>query len=392
MWEGIGIVSYLLINFWFTRIQANKAAILALVMNRVGDMGLSIGFFAIFALFGSLDYAAIFSLAPFMNGTAITIIGLLLLTGAMAKSAQIPLHSWLPGSMEGYRAPTTIIFLYLYMIFFYTLILYLCLQISPKFIELIHTLFGPSYLSNFNLFYLANILPISLPRDSKGRFLPRKLEIEPLPDKLKQALVGDLLGDGYLGYRKKDKNGKVIGNVIYAMTLKMYDYADYLLKEIYSPICTNNSLRPWPNPKTGQTPKQYTFSSRALASLTQIHKDWYIWSNILNKFIKIVPLNISELLTPIGLAHWIMGDGYFSENTVYLCTDNFTKEEVDLLILTLNTNFGLKASLKRRIKSNKEVCWRIRFSSQSENILKLRSLVLPYIIDSMKYKLGVTVD
>ena len=100
-WEGIGIVSYLLINFWFTRLQANKAAILALTMNRVGDMGLSIGFFAIFALFGSLDYATIFNLAPFMNETAITIIALLLLSGAMAKSAQIPLHSWLPGSMEG---------------------------------------------------------------------------------------------------------------------------------------------------------------------------------------------------------------------------------------------------------------------------------------------------
>jgi len=65
------------------------------------DMGLSIGFFAIFALFGSLDYATVFNLAPFMNETAITVIGLLLLTGAMAKSAQIPLHSWLPGSMEG---------------------------------------------------------------------------------------------------------------------------------------------------------------------------------------------------------------------------------------------------------------------------------------------------
>jgi NADH-ubiquinone oxidoreductase chain 5 len=100
-WEGIGIVSYLLINFWFTRIQANKAAILALTMNRVGDMGLSIGFFAIFALFGSLNYDTIFSIAPFMNETAITIITLLLLAGAMAKSSQIPLHSWLPGSMEG---------------------------------------------------------------------------------------------------------------------------------------------------------------------------------------------------------------------------------------------------------------------------------------------------
>ena len=97
----IGIVSYLLINFWFTRLQANKAAILALTMNRVGDMGLSIGFFAIFALFGSIDYATVFSLGSFMNETAITVIGLLLLTGAMAKSANIPLHSWLPGSMEG---------------------------------------------------------------------------------------------------------------------------------------------------------------------------------------------------------------------------------------------------------------------------------------------------
>nr|YP_010555475.1 NADH dehydrogenase subunit 5 [Ramaria rubella]UYR22228.1 NADH dehydrogenase subunit 5 [Ramaria rubella] len=100
-WEGIGVASYLLINFWWTRIQANKAAMLAFTMNRVGDMGLSIGFFAIFALFGSLDYATVFNLAPLMNETAITIIGLLLLIGAMAKSAQIPLHSWLPGSMEG---------------------------------------------------------------------------------------------------------------------------------------------------------------------------------------------------------------------------------------------------------------------------------------------------
>src|SRR5436190_7771210 len=100
-WEGIGISSYLLINFWFTRIQANKSAILALTMNRVGDMFLSIGFFAIFWLFGNIDYATVFSIAPYMNETAITIIGLLLLLAAMGKSAQIGLHSWLPGSMEG---------------------------------------------------------------------------------------------------------------------------------------------------------------------------------------------------------------------------------------------------------------------------------------------------
>jgi NADH-ubiquinone oxidoreductase chain 5 len=113
-WEGIGVVSYLLINFWFTRIQANKAAILAFTMNRVGDMGLSIGFFAIFALFGSLDFSTVFSLIPLMNETGITIIGLLLLMGAMAKSAQIPLHSWLPGSMEGLKV-LNIIFLLFYI-------------------------------------------------------------------------------------------------------------------------------------------------------------------------------------------------------------------------------------------------------------------------------------
>lgn len=126
-WEGIGLVSYLLINFWFTRIQANKAAILALTMNRVGDMGLSIGFFALFSLFGSLDYATVFSIAPFMNETGITIISLLLLMGAMAKSAQIPLHSWLPGSMEG---PTPVSSL-LHAATLVTAGIYLLLRSSP---------------------------------------------------------------------------------------------------------------------------------------------------------------------------------------------------------------------------------------------------------------------
>lgn len=100
-WEGIGISSYLLINFWFTRIQANKSAIKALVVNRVGDMFLSVGFFAIFFVFGNLDYATVFTLAPFINETLLTIIGLLLLFAAMGKSAQIGLHTWLPDAMEG---------------------------------------------------------------------------------------------------------------------------------------------------------------------------------------------------------------------------------------------------------------------------------------------------
>uniref|UniRef100_UPI00315C6309 NADH dehydrogenase subunit 5 n=1 Tax=Infundibulicybe hongyinpan TaxID=2486348 RepID=UPI00315C6309 len=126
-WEAIGVVSYLLINFYFTRIQANKAAILAFTMNRAGDMLMSIGFFAIFALFGSLNYAAIFSLVPYMNETAISIISLLLLGGALAKSANVPLHSWLPGSME---APTPVSAL-LHAATLVTAGIYLLLRCSP---------------------------------------------------------------------------------------------------------------------------------------------------------------------------------------------------------------------------------------------------------------------
>jgi len=100
-WEGVGISSYLLINFWFTRLQANKAAIKALVMNRVGDWGFSIGLWAIFWTFGNLDFTTVFSLAPFMNEELITIISICLLIAAMGKSAQIGLHTWLPDAMEG---------------------------------------------------------------------------------------------------------------------------------------------------------------------------------------------------------------------------------------------------------------------------------------------------
>ena len=126
-WEAIGLVSYLLINYYFTRIQANKAAMLAFTMNRTGDMLMSIGFFALFAIFGSLNYSTIFTLVPYMNETSISIIGLLLLGGALAKSANIPLHSWLPGSME---APTPVSAL-LHAATLVTAGIYLLLRSSP---------------------------------------------------------------------------------------------------------------------------------------------------------------------------------------------------------------------------------------------------------------------
>ena len=100
-WEGVGICSYLLVSFWFTRIAANQSSISAFLTNRVGDCFLTIGMFAILWSFGNIDYSTVFSLAPYVNVNIITIIGICLLIGAMAKSSQVGLHVWLPMAMEG---------------------------------------------------------------------------------------------------------------------------------------------------------------------------------------------------------------------------------------------------------------------------------------------------
>jgi NADH-ubiquinone oxidoreductase chain 5 len=100
-WEGVGVCSYLLVSFWFTRIAANQSSVSALLTNRVGDCFLTIGMFAILWTLGNLDYATVFSFAPYINENIITIIGICLLIGAMAKSSQVGLHVWLPMAMEG---------------------------------------------------------------------------------------------------------------------------------------------------------------------------------------------------------------------------------------------------------------------------------------------------
>ena len=110
-WEGVGLASYLLIGFWYQRPAANAAAIKAFIVNRVGDFGFALGIFAIFALIGSTDLETIFAGAPGLVGKTINFFGwqvdalalicLLLFMGAMGKSAQFLLHTWLPDAMEG---------------------------------------------------------------------------------------------------------------------------------------------------------------------------------------------------------------------------------------------------------------------------------------------------
>ena len=110
-WEGVGLASYLLIGFWFKKPSANAAAIKAFVVNRVGDLGFMLGIFGTFLVFGTVSIPAILEAAPGMAGSTIgflghrfdtmTVLCILLFIGAMGKSAQLGLHTWLPDAMEG---------------------------------------------------------------------------------------------------------------------------------------------------------------------------------------------------------------------------------------------------------------------------------------------------
>jgi proton-translocating NADH-quinone oxidoreductase chain L len=110
-WEGIGLCSYLLISFWNTRIQANKSAIKALVLNRIGDWGFIFGVSFVFYLFRSVDFSTVFLLSPYFHNISISILGSdvssldcicsFLFIGSIGKSAQLGLHTWLPDAMEG---------------------------------------------------------------------------------------------------------------------------------------------------------------------------------------------------------------------------------------------------------------------------------------------------
>jgi NADH-ubiquinone oxidoreductase chain 5 len=126
-WEGVGVCSYLLVSFWFTRIAANQSSISAFLTNRVGDTFLTIGMFIIIWSIGNLDYTTIFSMSPYINENIITLVCICLLIGAMAKSSQIGLHVWLPMAMEG---PTPVSAL-IHAATMVTAGVYLLMRVSP---------------------------------------------------------------------------------------------------------------------------------------------------------------------------------------------------------------------------------------------------------------------
>lgn len=114
-WEGVGLCSYLLINFWYTRLQANKSAIKAMLVNRVGDLGLALGIMLSYIVFKTANFCELFACAEVVMGSRPVLFNLtlcpyntlciLVFIGALGKSAQLGLHGWLPDAMEGRVGP-----------------------------------------------------------------------------------------------------------------------------------------------------------------------------------------------------------------------------------------------------------------------------------------------
>ena len=169
-WEGVGLASYLLIGFWFHKPSANAAAIKAFVVNRIGDFGFALGIFGIFVVFGSINFETIFANAQAVAGdeelamsmfghdyaggeSVLTIICLLLFLGAMGKSAQVPLHTWLPDAMEG---PTPVSAL-IHAATMVTAGVFMVARLSPIF-ELSHTaLMVVTFVGAFTALFAASV-------------------------------------------------------------------------------------------------------------------------------------------------------------------------------------------------------------------------------------------
>lgn len=195
----------------------------------------------------------------------------------------------------------------------------------------------------------------------------------------------ELLGDGHLNY-DTIKAPQINARLEFTFSSKILHYVKYLKYNALAFICTESEATAWPNPKTsGKQATQYWFSTKRLASITQLYDTWY--KQVEGKHKKILPLNIEELLTPLALAHWIMGDGYFANGSVKICTDNFTKQEVLILTKVLGDKFAIKATINKRSNANGNVVWRISISRLSME--KLKILVAPYLIPEMIYKLGI---
>lgn len=346
-WELIGVASYLLIGFWLTRIQAQKSAIKAMCVNRVGDTLLSIGFFACLWCIGSLDYATVLSVGPMLNETSITIIALLFLGGAMSKSAQLPLQTWLADAMEGFSIRL-----------FYDGIVLVVIQ------------------GVFSLLCIAVmcdestcVLMASLP--------PLVMQLDP---KVRQMMLGNILGDASI---QCSRSGAC--RLMITAGMKHIVYLTFLFNTLYKPFCSPEyKLNEFRDVVRGYW--QVTLCTLTTSLFAELHAMFYVWDKTTASWVKIVPVSIVKWLCPVSLAILIADDGTFdnTDGVLLLCVEGFTKDEC-LLIIQALARMGIKAGLKARKTSYPDQRYRIRVSRHS--MAQVRTLCLPHLHPHFHYKL-----
>ena len=228
------------------------------------------------------------------------------------------------------------------------------------------SLFGPKFLYIKALSSLKTTLAFILPN-----FKPNT-RIGPHNEEVISVIVGSLLGDGHA---ERLQNGGV--RIRFRQQVKHKEYIFWLHGFLYERgYCTKNLPVLFEQKYRDKIYQAYRFGTLGFSSWMWLYKLFYT-----NNKVKVIPKNISDLLTPLALAIWIMDDGTWKPG-VRIATNCFTKEEVELLSLALDSKFKLKSSLH---KNNKNYQLYIK----QESLPLLRKLVLPYMVPSMLYKLGL---
>ena len=193
---------------------------------------------------------------------------------------------------------------------------------------------------------------------------------------MEEVLIGILLGDAHI--QKKSSNGN--SRLIYTQSATIYKEYFYYIYNIFKPLCVNNHIPYLNNSKDKRTNEKYSAITFATMSLPcfNIYRELFYTLNT-----KIVPEAIYKLLTAKSLAFWIMDDGSRQGKGLHISVYYFSTEDVDKLIYVLQDKFNLRCS----IHYNKDKKPRIYIFKESMNNLK--SLVLPYFINQMYYKLGL---
>ena len=382
----VGVCSYLLVNFWFTRIFANTSAMSAFFTNRVGDWILTVGMFSIAWTFGNLDFGSVFSLAPYINVNVITIIGICLLIGATAKSAQL-------GKLQAQKKVWCFILAFLSTLLIAgnisntlesmhskTLILsYLRITASnKKFIGRSRTrlLNTPIHIRRSKAFrkfirfyaymvtprlYSTNITKTAL--SARGRTLslvpwgnnlestiakdirPEERAMQVFPREIRGVLVGLLLSDGSL-----DKSQRTSVNAVFRLKQSLtHSLFVWSVFNILSPYCYNY---PFFTSLMSQERRNYNIQmyTRALPCFTELHNKFYVYNN--GRYHKILPDNIYELMSLEALARWIMLAGnYRNCSSILISTHSYTIKEIVIILNVLIIKYSFECSII--IKKNK---------------------------------------